>query len=449
MKSFGRTTGGILKNPPLILGVSFLILIFIGAILLNLPIASSDGKSVGFIDALFTASSASCVTGLIVRNTAAGWSMFGKIVILSLIQIGGLGTMTIIAMISVFAGKKIGLRERMMIREQLNTDTLSGLVRLIEFVIVSALLIESIGAIILSTSLIPIYGVENGIKLSIFHSISAFCNAGFDLFGDSLLGMQDNWVVNLTIASLVIVGGLGFAVFLDIRNYKARRRFTTHTKLVLITTAFLLLFGMVLFYILECNNPLTMGHLSTPNKWLASFFQSTIMRTAGFNSINIAGMRDSSLFIAMILMFIGGSPGSTAGGLKTTTFAIMMKATITTLKENKDTEVLKRKVSNVTVKKVYALFFTAISLVCIVVISLTVFEGDKFAFNALMFETVSAFGTVGVSKGITADLSSASKLIISLTMFLGRVGPTTFAIGLFHSAHKKKYKYAEGRFIVG
>lgn len=449
MKTLDKFLNKLLKNPPLILAFSFITLILVGAILLNLPFSSADGKSIGFVNALFTASSASCVTGLIVVNTAEGWSAFGKFVIICLIQIGGLGTMTIIALISVISGKKIGLRERMVIKEQLNSDSLSGMVRLIGFVIKSALSIELIGAILLSTSLIPRYGLFKGVIFSLFHAVSAFCNAGFDLFGDSLMSMQGDWTVNLTIAFLVIIGGLGFAVYADVKNFPHKRKFSTHSKLVFITTLTLLFSGTLLLYFMESQNPATMAQLPESQKWLASFFQSTIMRTAGFNSIDLAGMRESSVFVSIILMFIGGSPGSTAGGLKTTTFAIMVMATITILKGKNDTEILERRVNDQIIKKVLPLFFIAIGLVTFVVLCLTIFEGDKFDFLDLVFETVSAFATVGVTRGITPEFSDPSKLILSMTMFLGRVGPTSFAIGLFQGGHKKKIRYAEGKFIVG
>lgn len=449
MKIWNHIQREVLKNPPLVLGISFMLLISMGTLLLMLPFASSDGNGASFIDALFTATSASCVTGLIVRNTAVGWSVFGKFVIISLIQIGGLGTMTIIALVSVLLGKKIGLRERMFIREQLNTNTLSGMVRLIEFVIRFTFVVEGIGALLLSLRLVPAYGLFKGVVFSVFHAISAFCNAGFDLFGNSMIPFQGDYLVTLTIAALIILGGLGFIVYVELWQFRQSKHLSSHTKLVLSTTAMLLLGGMVLIYFFEFRNPATLGALPEQQKWLAAFFQSTTFRTAGFNSVEMGSMNDITVFFAILLMFIGGSPGSTAGGLKTTTFAITMAAAFTTLKGTRDTELFKRRVSETTIRKIFALFVIAICLVFFVASCIVFFEHNKFVFVDILFETVSAFGTVGVTRGITADLSPLSKLFITFTMYLGRVGPTTFAMGLFQKEHDKKYRYAEGRFIVG
>lgn len=449
MKIWNHIQREVLKNPPLVLGISFMLLISMGTLLLMLPFASSDGNGASFIDALFTATSASCVTGLIVRNTAVGWSVFGKFVIISLIQIGGLGTMTIIALVSVLLGKKIGLRERMFIREQLNTNTLSGMVRLIEFVIRFTFVVEGIGALLLSLRLVPAYGLFKGVVFSVFHAISAFCNAGFDLFGNSMIPFQGDYLVTLTIAALIILGGLGFIVYVELWQFWQSKHLSSHTKLVLSTTAMLLLGGMFLIYFFEFRNPATLGALPEQQKWLAAFFQSTTFRTAGFNSVEMGSMNDITVFFAILLMFIGGSPGSTAGGLKTTTFAITMAAAFTTLKGTRDTELFKRRVSETTIRKIFALFVIAICLVFFVASCIVFFEHNKFVFVDILFETVSAFGTVGVTRGITADLSPLSKLFITFTMYLGRVGPTTFAMGLFQKEHDKKYRYAEGRFIVG
>lgn len=449
MKIWNHIQREVLKNPPLVLGISFMLLISMGTLLLMLPFASSDGNGASFIDALFTATSASCVTGLIVRNTAVGWSVFGKFVIISLIQIGGLGTMTIIALVSVLLGKKIGLRERMFIREQLNTNTLSGMVRLIEFVIRFTFVVEGIGALLLSLRLVPAYGLFKGVVFSVFHAISAFCNAGFDLFGNSMIPFQGDYLVTLTIAALIILGGLGFIVYVELWQFRQSKHLSSHTKLVLSTTAMLLLGGMFLIYFFEFRNPATLGAWPEQQKWLAAFFQSTTFRTAGFNSVEMGSMNDITVFFAILLMFIGGSPGSTAGGLKTTTFAITMAAAFTTLKGTRDTELFKRRVSETTIRKIFALFVIAICLVFFVASCIVFFEHNKFVFVDILFETVSAFGTVGVTRGITADLSPLSKLFITFTMYLGRVGPTTFAMGLFQKEHDKKYRYAEGRFIVG
>lgn len=439
----------ITKNPSLVLGLSFIILILTGALLLSLPFASADGKSLNFVDALFSATSASCVTGLIVRNTAEAWSIFGKVVIITLIQIGGLGTMTMVAWVSIFIGKRIGLSERMFIKEQWSAESLTGLIRLMRFATLFTLIVEGLGALLLSFRLIPMYGIKKGLAFSVFHSISAFCNAGFDLFGDSLVSFQDDYFVTLIIAALIILGGLGFIVYVDLLNYPKKRRTRRQTKLVLSTTAILLIVGMILFYFFESTNGSTIGTMPMPQKILASFFQSVTFRTAGFNSIDMGKMRDATVFFSFLFMFIGGSPGSTAGGLKTTTFAIVMSSAFSTLKGQEDTILFKRRVQEETVRKAFSLFVIAIALVFVIAAFIMSFEGGIFQFIDILFETISAFGTVGVTRGITGDLSTYSKLVLSFTMYIGRIGPTTFAMGLFNDDHKKKYRYAEGKYIVG
>lgn len=436
-------------NPPFVLGISFLVLIAVGTILLMLPQASADHRSAGFVDALFTSTSASCVTGLIVRNTATGWSAFGKCVIIGLIQIGGLGTMTMIMWISIFTGQRISLTSRLYIREQLNADSLSGLVRLIKFATLLTLALEGAGAIILATHFVPQYGVKTGIAYALFHSVSAFCNAGFDLFGDSLVSYQGDFLVTLTIAALIILGGLGFVVYADLWRFKRHKRLSPHTKLVFVTTVALLITGTIMFYVFEYNNPLTLKPLPQSEKILASFFQSTTMRTAGFNSLEMGDITDQSAFGSLLYMFIGGSPGSTAGGLKTTTFAIVLASTWASLRGSDDTDLFRRRVGKDTVRKAYSLFVIGVSLVFAVSATVVMFEGGQLKFMDVLFETFSAFGTVGVTRGITQILTSPSKLILSFTMYLGRVGPTTFAMGLLHREHKRKFRYAEGKIIVG
>lgn len=437
------------KNPPLILGASFATLILLGALLLMLPAASADGKSASFVDALFTSGSATCVTGLIVRNTAEGWSPLGKGIIITLIQIGGLGTMTIIAVVSLILNRRIGLKERMVIKEQLNVLTMSGLVRLIKYITVFTFVVEGIGAFFLALRFVPMFGWGRGLIFSGFHSISAFCNAGFDILGNSIVPYRDDWIINLTIMVLVIMGGLGFVVYADIYEKKRFRTLTAHSKLVLIMTGILLLSGTAAIYFLERNNPETLQGLPFGERILASGFQSVIARTAGFNSIDIKGMTDASTFVMILLMFIGGSPGSTAGGLKTTTFGVLLLTSFSVITGREDTVWDRRVIPEETTKKSFVMAFIAVLLVVTVTMAITVFEKEAFDFIDIFFETVSAFGTVGVTRGITSDLSAPSKLILTLTMFLGRVGPTTIAFGLGRGRKKKKIRYAEGSILVG
>ena len=449
MKLPNRLQKKISHNPSFVLAVSFLALITMGTLLLMLPQASADHASAGFVDALFTATSASCVTGLIVRNTAVGWSIFGKCIIIGLIQIGGLGTMTMLMWISILTGQRISLTGRLFIREQLNADSLTGLVRLLKFATLLTLAIEGLGALLMSFHLVPLYGVKKGIAFSLFHSVSAFCNAGFDLFGESLVPFQGDFLITLTIAALIILGGLGFVVYADLLQFRKKRRLSPHTKLVFITTAALLIVGTAMVSVFEWNNPLTLAPMPLSEKLLASFFQSTTFRTAGFNSLDMGHITDTTAFGSCLLMFIGGSPGSTAGGLKTTTFAIVLAATWASLRGTDDAELFHRRVGKDIVRKAYALFVIGVALVFAVSAAVVMFEGENIKFLDVLFESFSAFGTVGVTRGITEMLRNSSKLILAFTMYLGRIGPTTFAMGLFHKEHKRKFRYAEGKFIVG
>ncbi len=434
-------------NPPAVLAAGFLGLIFIGTILLNLPIATTSGISIGFIDALFTASSAVCVTGLIVVNTALHWSLFGKIVILILIQMGGLGIMTMATSVALIIGKKIRLKERLVIKEQLNHETMGGLVKLTKYVITVTLGIEAIGALFLSFKFIPIYGISKGIWFSVFHSISAFCNAGFDILGNSIVPFVGDFWINLVLSLLIILGGLGFAVYADIYNHRKFKKLNIHSKFVLSITAILLLGGAVLIFLIEYTNPLTLKQLSMSNKLIASFFQSTVTRTAGFNSIDMSSIRDSSAFLMIMLMFIGGSPGSTAGGIKTTTFATLILTTISTIKGEKDVGVFNRRLGEDVINRSLAIIMIGLTWILIVSFILTITENAVFL--DLVFETTSAFATVGLSRGITSSLSPVGKLLITLTMYVGRVGALTMAFAFGHRRKHKSFREAEGHIIVG
>ena len=434
-------------NPPRILALGFASLILLGAFLLNLPIASQNNESIGFINALFTSASSVCVTGLVVVNTAYHWTLFGQIVIILLIQMGGLGFMTLATIVALLVGKKITLKERLVIKEQLNQETMSGLVKLTKYVILSTFLIEGIGALLLSTRFIPLYGVVKGIWFSVFHSISSFCNAGFDLLGDSIVPFVGDYIINLTICALIIMGGLGFTVYIDISRNRKFSRLQLHTKLVLIITSFLLIVGTIVFFILENGNPLTLQKLSFSEKLLASFFQSVVPRTAGYYSVNFAGLYDTSIFLMIILMFIGGSPGSMAGGIKTTTFGALALTTISVVRGDKDVVAFKKRISYDIINKSLAIIMVGLLLVGMVSFILTITEEADFL--DLLFETTSAFATVGLTTGVTPDLSDFGKVILSLTMYTGRVGPLTMAFAFSRKHIHAKYKYSEGNIIVG
>lgn len=438
----------IVKNAPLFLGMSFLIVILIGATLLSLPIASVDGNSVGFVNAFFTASSATAVTGLVVANTATQWTMFGKVVIITLIQIGGLGTITLFSIATVLLGRKISLQQRLLVKEQLNITSMSGIVKWVIYVTKITFLIEFTGALLLSFSLIPKYGFKTGVWYSIFHAISAFCNAGFDLFGDSIVSYSGDIYINMIICGLVILGGLGFLVYMDIYNAGSFRKLKVHSKVVITVSALLLFAGTIATLLIEYNNSLSIGEFGFGHKVLASFFQSTVTRTAGFNSIDIGQVHDATAIIYIFLMFIGGSPASTAGGLKTTTFAVMIFSTIGMVRGEHDIVIFNRKIDKEVILRALAITIVCISLVITVTMAVAIIEHDRFEFLDILFESVSAFGTVGMTRGITPHLSDISKVILAFTMFIGRVGPTTLAVGLMKTK-PSSIKYASGKILVG
>ena len=406
-----------------IIALGFAIVILVGTFLLLLPVSSDHTD---FLDALFTATSATCVTGLVVYDTATHWTLFGQIVILLLIQIGGLGFITIGVFLATYLKKKISLRQRGLIEESVNSLKLAGGVKLVKHIIKGTFLFEGIGAIILSLVFIEDFGLLKGIYLGIFHAISAFCNAGFDLLGTiepygSLTPYASNIIVNITIMALIIIGGLGFIVWQDIyeKGFKFKK-YLLQTKIVLIMTIILIVVGAVLFYLFECQNSLS--PLSQEEMILASFFQSVTCRTAGFNTVDVSHLKPSTSLLMMFLMFVGGSPGSTAGGIKTTTFAVL---TIFAFNRRFDSK---------TIKKACSVFL--INFIFIFISAIALFDMQpQLPMQDVFFEIFSALGTVGISTGITRQLTMLSKIVIVLLMYCGRVGSLTLALSL---SRKKK-----------
>jgi len=439
-------------HPTQVLVLGFASVILIGAILLNLPIASKDGESIGFISALFTATSAVCVTGLVVVDTATHWSTFGQIVILFLIQIGGLGFMTMATLFAFVVGKKITLKERLVIQEALNQFNISGVVRLARYALITTFTIEGIGALILSLRFIPIYGTKKGVAFGIFHAVSAFCNAGFDLIGDyrSLTPFVQDPIINLIAMFLIVLGGLGFTVILEVINKRSFSKLSLHSKMVLTITAFLLSLGFITILMLEYNNPNTMGELGLSGKLLSAMFHSVTPRTAGFNTLPTDQLTMASIFFTIILMFIGGSSGSTAGGIKTTTFGVAIATILSVIKGEDDTEAFKKRIPRDLVNRALAIIGLAMGLIILVTMVLSITEKGH-SFIEVFFEVTSAFGTVGLSLGITPELSSIGRLIISLTMFAGRVGPLTMFLALAQRKQNKKgtIRYPEDKVMVG
>lgn len=432
------------------LAIGFFIVILIGGILLSMPICSVDGNRTGLLDSLFTSTSAVCVTGLVTIDTGTHWNTLGQVIILLLIEIGGLGFMSITTFIAVLLGRRITFRDRLIVKESMNTFTIQGLVKMVNRVITFTFILQAVGAIILATQFIPQYGTRKGIFYGIFHSVSAFCNAGFDLNGNysSLTAYSGNAVMLSTISFLIIVGGLGFSVILEILSYKKQKKVSTHTKLVLIITAFLIVFGGIIMFLLESNNPYTLKDMSIGDKTLNSLFASVSPRTAGFNSISTENMTDAGKFLTIILMFIGGSPGSTAGGLKTTTIGLLIVVVISIIRGREDAEVFGRRFSKEIVYKAFVLLIIGVTIVIGVTMILTITESGEEFLN-LLYESASAFGTVGLTTGVTQRLSTIGKIVIMITMYMGRVGPLTVVLALTGGRKKAEYKYPEGKILIG
>lgn len=421
-----------------IIALGFAMMIFVGTCLLMLPISHQNHTSTSFLDALFTATSASCVTGLVVFDTATHWSLFGQCVILLLIQIGGLGFITIGVFFATYLKKKISLRQRGLIEESVNTLKLSGGVKLVKHIIKGTLFFEGIGSIILSFVFAQDFGLAKGIYYGVFHAISAFCNAGFDLLGTiepygSLTPYAYSPIVNITIMTLIIIGGLGFIVWEDIYEKKVNvRNYLLQTKIVLFTSMILILGGAILFYLFEKQNVL-LG-MNQKDVIFASLFQSVTTRTAGFNTVNTSHLSPATYSLMMMFMFVGGSPGSTAGGIKTTTLSVLVVFVYATLKNKNEANVFNRRFDNKTIKKACSVLL--INMLLIIIGSLVILANQpELIFQDVLFEVFSALGTVGISTGITRNLSMISRIVIIILMYSGRVGSLTFALSL---TRKKK-----------
>lgn len=410
----------------------YIAIILIGAFLLMLPFSSREGVFTPFLDCLFTSTSASCVTGLVLVDTYQHWSLIGQWIILLLIQIGGLGFMTIGVFFAILLRRKIGLRTRGILQESVNQIQIGGIVRLAKKIIAGTLFFEGIGAVLLGIRFSMRFGIIRGFYYGVFHSVSAFCNAGFDLFGcdapyASLTGYYDDWIVNLTIMGLIVIGGIGFFVWQDVMENKLHfRQYKLHTKIVLVSTFVLILFGAVAFYLFERNHVLK--DMSWQGQLLSSFFNSVTARTAGFNTTDTGALLDSTKFLTIILMFVGGSPGSTAGGIKTTTLVVLLMYMRAGLKGEKDCTVFKRRFDDSTIRK--ASMVLCVNLSMGVLASLFITALYQVDFLNACFEVVSAIGTVGMSAGITRDLGVAAHVVLIFLMFCGRIGSLTFALSL-------------------
>lgn len=446
-------------RPVQVILLGFLITIFAGSILLSLPAAAANGHATPYIDSLFTATTSVCVTGLIVETTMTHWSIFGQAVILVLVQIGGLGVVTITTGMFFLIGRRITLGNRILIQESLGLNTMTGLVSLVKKILLGTTIIEGTGAVFYATQFVPEFGWGYGIWAAVFNSVSAFCNAGMDIVReDSLRSYVTNPVMNFTTMALIILGGLGFIVWKDLwqglkkilKDKIPVKRVITQlkfqTKIVLSVSFFLIMFGTILIFLFEYNNPATMKDLSLPGKIMASLFQSVTTRTAGFETVAQGALTDASSLVSMFMMIIGGSPAGTAGGVKTVTFAILVFCVVSVAKQEESISLFKRRVPNGLVSKALAIIVINLIVLMTSVLLLLVFDHGSFIESC--YECVSALATVGLTKGLTPNLTIAGKVIIIITMYLGRVGPISMAIGFSQKNKKKKVVYPEQDLIL-
>ena len=417
--------------------LSFLVTILIGSALLSLPISSADGKAVPYLDALFTATTSTCVTGLVTLPTVSTWSVFGQVVILILIQIGGLGIITIMSGLMLLLNRKMGIGDKLLIQDAFNLNTMAGLSKFVRNVLLGTLVIEGIGAVLYMFVFVPEFGAR-GIWISVFNSISAFCNAGIDIIGEnSLCSYATNPLINIVTSALIILGGLGYIVWWDVlrviknsspKNRKLFRHLTLHSKIAIVTTLILIFGGGVLIFAFEYGNPATIGNMSLWDKIQVSMFQSVTTRTAGFATVPQENLTNASSAISLVLMMIGGSPVGTAGGMKTVTIAVLFCSALATIRNKNSATVFGRCISLDSIRKAVAVSVTFITI-CLISTVLLLASSDVSALDAV-FETVSATATVGLSRNLTASLNTVGKLIIIVTMYFGRVGPISLAVAL-------------------
>lgn len=440
-------------NPTKIIAITFAVIILLGTAALMLPIASRSGTSCGLRPALFTATSATCVTGLVLYDTWTQWTGFGQAVILALIEIGGLGFMSAASFLIFLLRRKVGLKQRMIMAQAMSLTDLRGVVRLQKLVLFGSLGIQTAGALLLFVRFLPEYGPWTALKWGVFHSVSAFCNAGFDILGSvqpgiGMMEFQLDPVVLLTLSALIVVGGLGFLVWQELATERSFRKFSVYTKLVLITTGFLLLGGTVLFCILEWNNPNTLGAMSPGDRILNAFFQSVTVRTAGFASIDQAALTDGGKAVATVLMLIGGSSGSTAGGVKTVTMVVLLLFIAARARGKETVCVFKRTIPSSQVMDAMTIITILVGLAMFG--SIFICATSPFTFVDALFESVSALATVGLTAGGTPLLSVPAQILIIIYMYFGRVGVLTIALGfLMGNKAQERFQYAQTKLLIG
>ena len=438
-------------NRSTLIGLSFAILILLGTLLLSLPISHTNGQWANPLDAFFTATSASCVTGLAVWDTGRELSLFGQIVLIFLIQVGGIGIMTISTLFNFGLHRKMNIRQRLLVQDSLNQDDPGEVMHIAMTVFKYTFWMEFCFG-----SLLALYFCfsknmgYHGIYWGYWHAVSAFCNAGFDLIGNfqSFTGFQGDAVLNICFILLIVIGGLGFTVIDDLLHKRCWKRLSLHSKIVLAVNAILFLLGTVLIWCLEHQNPNTIGAVSTGQQWLASLFQSVSLRTAGFNTIDLAALNHATLFFMMAMMFIGASPTSTGGGVKTTTFAVLLASTLALLRDKKDVVLFKRRIEASVINKSLAVFLLAISWIVMAVFLLLVLDENKHPFHFILFEVFSAMGTVGMGIGITPEWNPWCKLVLIMTMYIGRIGILTFGMSFFNKK-VDKLRYPTENVMIG
>ena len=431
-------------SPPQVLSITFLVAIFFGAILLYLPVSTT--APISFLDALFTATSATTVTGLAVVSTGNDFTLFGQTVIMVLMQIGGLGLMTFAILIVMLLGKKIGLRGRILIQQSFNQYSLGGMIRLVRIILLFTFGIEALAAAFLAVRWVPEYGWGFGLFTSAFHAVSAFNNAGFSLWDDSLSAYVGDPVVNIIITMLFITGGIGFTVLYDMWGAKEFRQLSLHSKIMLTGTLAVNLFAMLFLFVSEYGNMETLGALPLGDKLWASYFQAVTPRTAGFNSIDIGSMETGSIVLISLLMFIGAGSASTGSGIKLTTFLVIILVTASYLNGKKEAVIFNRAIPSHLLERSLAIVFISMTAVFTGILILSYTENAPFEW--IVFEAFSAFGTVGLSMGLTGELSVLGKIIIMMLMFIGRVGPVTLAFALARQ-HKEPIRHPKGDIFTG
>ncbi len=440
-------------SPTQIIAVTFALIILVGTVLLTLPISSRGGQSVGIRPALFTATSATCVTGLILGDTYSMWSGFGQAVIITLIEIGGLGFMSAASLVVFMLRRKVGLRQRMLMAQALSVNEMEGVVRLQKWVLLGSLVVQLTGASILFLRFLPDYGWAQAAKWGVFHAISAFCNAGFDIVGNiapgaSMMVFNSDPVVLITLMALITVGGLGFFVWEEVATVRNFKRFSVYTKLVLLATGVLILGGAALIALLEWNNPGTIGQMDTQDKILNAFFQSVTVRTAGFAAVDQAALTEGGKAVSIILMLIGGSSGSTAGGIKTVTFLVLILFAAARARGRNTVTVFHRTIPQEKVLDALSLISLVVGLAFVGAVFIT--ATSPVVFTDALFETVSALATVGLTAGVTASLSIPAQLMIVVFMYFGRVGILTISLGfLMGNKAEERFRYAHTNLLIG